>query len=145
MRILLSASLLLLLAGGCAAQPPPGDDVEVQKSVWWLIPALVVGATIYSTETAKATAKAQQKKAIKAQKEMQQEQIEAEFELAGERAELTERQMELQMGQRQIELLADLYLEQDRTEPRILTLPASREPPGIVDRINLWIDESLRA
>lgn len=65
--------------------------------------------------------------------------------MAGEHAELTEKQMELQIGQRQIELLADLYLEQDRTEPRILTLPTSREPPGIVQRINLWMDQALRA
>ncbi len=142
MRTLLPASLLVLLVvGGCAAQPPPGDQVVVQKAAWWLLPAIIIGSTIYTTETAKS----QQKKAISAQKDLQQEQIEAQGVYAGEQKELTEKQMELQIGQRQIELLSNLYLEQDRTEPRILTLPASREPPGIIDRINLWMDQALRA
>ncbi len=107
--------------------------------MWGLL--ALIGLTIYSTETMKS----ERKKAESAVKERQQEQIEAQSELAGEHRELTEEQMELQMGQRQIELLSQLYLEQDRTEPRIVTLPTSREPPGIVDRINLWMDQALRA
>ena len=143
MRTLLPASLLVLLVVGCAAQALPADEVVIQKAQFWefMLIAAIVGTTVYSTETAKS----ERKKAESAQKERQQEQIEAQSGLAGEQRELTEKQMELQIGQRQIELLADLYLEQDRTEPRILTLPASREPPGIIGRINLWMDQALRA
>lgn len=86
----------------------------------------------------------QQKKAFERAEALQRTQIAAQYELAGQRGALTERQMEFQMGQRQIGMLAQLYMEQDR-EPRILTLPTSREPPGLVDRINLWIDQALRA
>lgn len=142
MRKLLSASLLVLfVVVGYAAQSLSVDERYNMAVAWWVLPALIIGSTIYSTETAKS----QQQKAISAQKEMQQREIEAQSVLAGEHEELTEKQMELQIGQRQIELLSDLYLEQDRTEPRILTLPASREPPGIIDRINLWMDQALRA
>lgn len=147
MRKLLPASLLVLLVVGCAAQPVPdpnaSDEVIVQQDQqagFWMVMALLA-TTIYSVETAKS----ERAKAESAVKERQAEQIEAQSVLAGEHSELTEKQMELQMGQRQIELLSDLYLEQDRTEPRIVTLPTSREQPGIVDRINLWMDQALRA
>lgn len=142
MRILLPASLLLLV-GGCAAQSLSAQSPGIQKAQFWefMLIAAIVGTTVYSTETAKS----ERKKAESAAKEMQQERLEAQSELAGEHRELTEKQMELQIGQRQIELLSNLYLEQDRREPRILTLPASREPPGIIDRINLWMDQALRA
>ena len=89
-----------------------------------------------------------QKKAYESAEALQSKQITAQrsqIELAGQQYTLTEEQMQFQMGQRQIGMLADLYLSEDRREPRILTLPASREPPGIIDRFNLWMDQALRA
>ncbi len=139
MRKLLLVGLFVLLMTGCAAHYPPVDKRNIQKAAWWFLPALFIGATIYTTETAKS----QQKKAQKKQEEMQQTQIEAELELAGQQAELTERQMELQVGQRQIELLADLYLEQDRTEPKIYYLPTA-EPTSPFERINRAISDYFR-
>lgn len=142
MRILLSASLLVLLLVGCAAQSLPDEVALALFGIddWLIFTLVIAGTAVYQTETAKS----ERKKAESAAKERQEEQIEAQSVLAGEHRELTEKQMELQIGQRQIELLADLFKEQDRTEPRMLTLPASREPPGIVQRINLWIDQALR-
>jgi len=99
------------------------------------------GYGLSSVQQKKAYERAEslQKTQIAAQKESQRRQI----ELAGQQYTLTERQMALQMGQRQIGMLSE-FLDQD-DEPRIVTLPASREPPGLVDRFNLWIDEVLRA
>lgn len=135
MRKLLSASLfVLLVVGGCAAQPPPGDDVEVQKAVWWFLPALVVGATVYSTETAKKEAKK-----ARAFQRGERQAAEAQYR------EMTEKQMRMRMGQQRLDIITDLFFRQDQAETRILTLPSSREPPGIIDRINLWIDRALRA
>ncbi|MBA7680196.1 hypothetical protein ES703_88506 [subsurface metagenome] len=87
---------------------------------------------------------------IVAQKETAAERLELERKIAAEQYRLTERQMEFQMGQQQIELLANLFLDQDRTETetrtgaRVLTLPSSA-PSGIIDQINLWIHRALRA
>jgi len=104
--------------------------------------AIGAGYGLSSVQQKKAieSAGSLQEKQFAAQKELQRRQI----EYAGQQYELTEKQMEFQMGQRQIGILTERLLEQDR-EPRILTLPASREPPGIVDRFNLWIDQALRA
>ena len=99
------------------------------------------GLATVTQKKAFESAEALQSKQITAQRELQRRQI----EFAGQQYALTEKQMELQMGQRQIGMLTDIYLQQDSREPRIITLPASREPPGIVDRINLWMDQALRA
>lgn len=88
-------------------------------------------------------AESAQEKQIAAQKEMQAQQFKKQAELAGQQFTLTEKQMELQMGQRQIELLANLFDRQDRTEPEIYYLPAA-EPTSPVTRINLAIDEFFR-
>ncbi|MBA7549155.1 hypothetical protein ES705_41628 [subsurface metagenome] len=80
-----------------------------------------------------------QERGIAAQRESQLRQA----ELAGQQYTLTEKQMELQMGQRQIEHLADVYSRQDRTEPTIYYLPTA-EPTSPVERINRAIDDFLR-
>jgi len=92
----------------------------------------------------------QQKSAIEKAEKLQERQIAAQretltrqAELAGQQYTLTEKQMELQMGQRQIEILASLFNEQDRTEPEIYYLPAA-EPSSPVERINLAIDDFVR-
>ena len=95
------------------------------------------GLSSVQSKTAYERAEALQSKQIAAQRR--------QIELAGQQYTLTEEQMQFQMGQRQIGMLADLFLEQDRTEPRIVTLPTSREQPGIIDRINLWMESALRA
>ncbi len=106
-------------------------------------PGAVVGAGLgYSSlEQKKAAERAEsiQEKQIAAQREMQERQV----ELAGQQTTLTEKQMELQMGQRQIELLANLFSKQDRTEPVIYTLPTA-EPTSPVERINLAIEDLFR-
>lgn len=85
---------------------------------------------------------------LTAQKEATAEQLELEREIAAEQYRLTEKQMKFQMGQQQLELLSNLFLEQDRTEvqtgTRFITLP-SIAPSGIIDQINLWFDQILRA
>jgi len=107
--------------------------------------AVLAGAAAgYMIGDAPKAAKERIEATTQAQKEMQEEQIAFQRELAGQHAALTEEQMQLQIGQRQIELLSDLFLEQDRKEPRIVTLPISRELPGIVDRFNLWFERALR-
>jgi len=70
---------------------------------------------------------------------MQKRQV----ELAGQQTTLTERQMKLQIGQRQIEILANLFDEQDRTEPEIYYLPAA-EPTSPFEKINIAIDDFFR-
>lgn len=89
----------------------------------------------------------QQKSAIKKAEKLQEKQIAAQREMLGRQAELagqqytlTEKQMQLQVGQRQIELLANLFTEQDRTEPQIYTLPTA-EPTSPIERINLAIED----
>ena len=135
---LLLVGLLVLLMIGCAAHDPPVDKRSNQKAGFWMIAALI-GAQIYRTETAKSQAK----KAESAAKKRQAKQIEAELELAGQQRTLTEKQMQLQVGQRQIDILANLFDEQDRTEPVIYTLP-SAEPTSPIERINRAIDDFFR-
>ena len=89
---------------------------------------------------------------LAAQKETAAERLELERKIAVEQYQLSKTQMKFQMGQQQVELLANLFLDQDRTErrtepqtgTRILTLP-STGPSGIIDQINLWFDRALRA
>ena len=87
---------------------------------------------------------------LTAQKETAAERLEVERGISAEQYRLTKTQMEFQMGQQQVELLANLFLEQDRTETetrpgaRVLTLP-STSPSGILDQVNIWIDRALRA
>jgi len=88
----------------------------------------------------------QQKSAIEKAEKLQEKQIAAQRRqvgLAGQQYTLTEEQMQLQMGQRQIELLASLFDEQDRTEPEIYYLPAA-EPTSPFTRINLAIEDFIR-
>lgn len=88
----------------------------------------------------------QQKKGFERAESLQEKQFAAQrrqTELAGQQFTLTERQMQLQMGQRQIELLASLFDKQDRTEPEIYYLPAA-EPTSPVTRINLAIEDFIR-
>jgi len=92
----------------------------------------------------------QQKSAIEKAEKLQERQIAAQreslrrqTELAGQQYTLTEKQMQLQMGQRQIELLANLFDKQDRTEPEIYYLPAA-EPTSPVTRFNLAVEDFLR-
>ncbi len=103
----------------------------------------VVGAGLgYSSVQQKSAiekAESLQGKQIAAQRETQTRQA----ELAGQQFTLTEKQMQLQMGQRQIELLASLFNKQDRTEPVIYTLPAA-EPTSPFERINLAIEDLFR-
>lgn len=98
-----------------------------------------LGFAYLEKEKAAERAESIQQKRIDAEKEMQARQI----ELAGQQTTLTEKQMELQMGQRQIELLANLFDKQDRTEPEIYYLPTA-EPTSPVTRINLAIDDFFR-
>jgi len=105
-----------------------------------------IGASIDQSKTAESLQEKQiaaQEKQIAAQKAMQEKQLEAQVELAGRQTTLTEKQMQLQMGQRQIEILASLFDEQDRTEPEIYYLPAA-EPTSPFERINLAIDDFFR-
>ena len=105
-------------------------------SLTWALGGAVGGSMLFDQPKAAESA---QEKQIAAQKEMQGKQL----ELAGQRSVLTEKQMELQMGQRQIDLLSNLYLEQDRREPKIYTLPtAERTSP--IERINSAISDFFR-
>jgi len=145
MKKLLLASLLVMLGWGYEGQFSTDDDLEVQKAGFWAIAALI-GATIYSVESSKSQTKKaikSQEKQLAAQMAMQEEQLEAEIELAGQQQTLTEKQMKLQVGQRQIEILANLFDEQDRTEPEIYYLPTA-EPTSPFERINLAIDDFVR-
>ena len=98
-----------------------------------------MGYSSVQQKSAIEKAESLQEKQIAAQRETQRRQA----ELAGQQYTLTEKQMELQMGQRQIEILASLFNEQDRTEPEIYYLPAA-EPSSPVERINLAIDDFVR-
>jgi len=131
------------------------EDVWKSDVVQIAVPALVgyaIAGPAYAglgalTGASIGYSSVQQKSAIKKGEKLQERQIaaqkERQAELAGQQYTLTEKQMELQMGQRQIELLADLYLRQDRTEPTIYYLPTA-EPTSPVERINRAIDEFFR-
>ncbi len=104
--------------------------------------AVVGGGLGYSSVLQKSAIEKAEKlqgRQIAAQRETQTRQA----ELAGQQFTLTEKQMELQMGQRQIELLASLFDKQDRTEPVIYTLPTA-EPTSPFERINQALDDFFR-
>lgn len=108
----------------------------------FLIAAFVVttGTTIYQMQQAKST--------VSKQRKSQQAAAEAQARLAGRQraiagAPISAEQMQMVMGQREIENLVAKFSEQDQTEPEIYTLP-TLEPTSPIERINLAIDEFFR-
>lgn len=104
--------------------------------------ALYAGLSYYQTQQAKKEASRQRKGQIAAGK------VQAEAagrQRAIQQAPISAEQMQIFRGAQEIENLTEKLLAQDQREPRILTLPTSREPPGLVERINLGIDRALRA
>jgi len=106
-----------------------------------LIAAIVTtGTTIYQTQAAKKQESRQRKKQ-QAAAEAQAREAGRQRAIAG--APISAEQMELVMGQREIENLVEKFSEQDQTEPEIYTLP-TLEPTSLIERINLAIDDFFR-
>lgn len=99
----------------------------------------VVGYSTYSQRKKAKEAASEQRKYQK------QQAILAGQQRAIQQAPISAKQMKMFMGQKEIKTLVDEFSRQDQAEPQVYTLPASREPPGIVDRINLWMDQALRS
>ena len=89
----------------------------------------------------------QQKKAIKSQEKKAASAAESELAfqryLAGEGAELSKFEMQLQMGQRKIQSLTEV-LSGTQPQPRIFTLPSAAPADTWVQSFNREIDTLFR-
>ena len=98
--------------------------------------ALFAGTTWYAGK--------QETKSFKAQTEAARQQaIKAGGERAIQQAPISAEQMQMVMGAQEIESLIDKFIEQDRTEPKIYTLPTA-EPTSPIERINRAISDFFR-
>jgi uncharacterized protein HemX len=106
--------------------------------------ALTIGAIAGSAVYMSSEQKKAQTKATKSAEQAAALQEAKMKDLAGQQYQITQQQMKLQQGQRQIQGLSDA-LEKTSTSPRIFTLPSEQKKFSFVDAVNAQIDAFLKA